>query len=88
MNVQKKKTCVITFLDENEAPRITDPTDIELTIYIYIYKSDCATMITYSDVEIESYQLTGGSCSCVPRVVLEYNIKRETWVHSKLGIDA
>ena len=24
-------------------------------------------MITYSDVEIESCQLTGGSCSCVPR---------------------
>ena len=57
----RKKTCVITFLDENEAPRIT-----------------------YSDLEIESCQLTGGSCSCVPRVVLEYNIKRETWVSSKL----
>ena len=71
---RKKKTCVITFLDENEAPRITDPT----------YISDCATMITYSDLEIESCQLTGGSCSCVPRVVLEYNIKRETWVSSKL----
>ena len=34
---RKTKTCVITFLDENEVPRITDPTDIELTIYIYIY---------------------------------------------------
>ena len=32
----EKKTCIITFLDENEAPRITDPTDIELTIYIYL----------------------------------------------------
>ena len=30
----RKKTCLITFLDENEAPRITDPTEIELTIYI------------------------------------------------------
>ena len=69
----RKKTCVITFLDENEAPRITDPT----------YISDCTT-ITYSDLEIESCQLTGGSCSCVPRVVLEYNIKLETWVSSKL----
>ena len=72
----RKKTCVITFLDENEAPRITDPT--------YRPISDCATMITYSDLEIESCQLTGGSCSCVPRVVLEYNIKRETKVSSKL----
>ena len=54
----RKKTCVITFLDENEAPRITDPT----------YISDCATMITYSDLEIESCQLTGSSCSCVPLV--------------------
>ena len=64
---RKTKTCVITFLDENEVPRITDPTDIELT--------DCATMITYSDLEIESCQLTGGSCSCLSRVVLEYNMK-------------
>ena len=70
----RKKTCVITFLDENEAPRITDPT----------YISNCTTMITYSDLEIESCQLTGDSCSCVPRVVLKYNIKRETWVSSKL----
>ena len=46
----RKKTCVNTFLDENEAPRITDPT----------YISHCATMITYSDLEIESCQLTGG----------------------------
>ena len=75
---RKTKTCVITFLDENDVPRITDPTDIDwLTIYI----SDCTTMITYSDLEIESCQLTGGSCSCVSRVVLEYNMKRETWVH-------
>ena len=63
MYVQKKKTCVITFLDENEAPRITDPT----------YISDCTTMITYSDLEIESCQLTGSSCS---RVVLEYKLDR------------
>ena len=60
----RKKTCVITFLDENEAPRITDPT----------YISDCTTMITYSDLEIEICQLTGSSCSCVPRVVLEYKV--------------
>ena len=42
-------------------------------------------MITYSDLEID-HCIT--SCSCVPRVMLEYNIKRETWVHqqsSKLG---
>ena len=33
--INGKKTCVITFLDENEVPRVTEPTDIELTISDY-----------------------------------------------------
>ena len=46
--IKEKKMCVITFSDENEVPRVTEPTDIVLTI------SDCTTIITYSDLEIES----------------------------------
>ena len=33
--INEKKTCVITFLDENEVPRVTEPTNIELTISDY-----------------------------------------------------
>ena len=50
------------FLDENEVCRVTEPTDIGSQAGLTI--SDCATMITSSDLEIESCQLTGGSCSC------------------------
>ena len=46
---RKKTTCVITFLDENEAP--TD--QIPLTLNTINYISDCTIMImiTYSDLE-------------------------------------
>ena len=35
-----KKICVIIFIDENEVPRVTEPTDIKLSI------SHSTTMIT------------------------------------------
>ena len=44
-----KEKSVITSSDENEVPRFTEPTDIVLTI------SDCTTVITYSDLKIESH---------------------------------
>ena len=47
------------FLYENKVCKVTERTDIGSQAALMV--SDCATMITSSDVEIESCQLTGGS---------------------------